>query len=388
MIDPIKEAITNYKLTLDVSNSLPTRSEILDNIDQKKQKISNAKKKLPTVKNKNLKKNQLKAKAQKDLADKKQQAIEAKELAFKNAKNSAKNSASTAISAVESSIPKPPINSQKVKSSLLLAKQAKETIKERKASSVATLTQNKNLFKFPMNPSIAMGIIPSALSNITPFKKISISELLKPELISPLETVDTGTCYKLSNNVSRALCQKAYAEGITDKVELAQFLAQAEIESDTFRKLQESLFYTSASRLLDVFNKIFKSEREAAPFLRRPIQLANKVYARKNGNILPGDGYKFRGRGFLQITGRYNYDQFKKFSGKNVIDNPDYLSTFRGAIESSLWYWKNQVRPRLSKVNGNYSNTSQVTFTINTKLEKLKEREVAFNRIYSLFLQK
>lgn len=128
---------------------------------------------------------------------------------------------------------------------------------------------------------------------------------------------------------------------VTDN-RIAGFMAQAAHESSDFKVLQENLNY-SADGLLKTFGKYFTATT-AKEYARKPELIANRVYDdanRKNklGNTQPGDGWKFRGRGIFQMTGRWNYEKFGKTIGKTADETAAYLETKQGAFESALWYW-------------------------------------------------
>lgn len=89
------------------------------------------------------------------------------------------------------------------------------------------------------------------------------------------------------------------------------------------------------------------------------------------GNIYPGDGVKYKGRGFIQITGRANYTQAAKDLGIDLVNHPELAEKPDIAIKVSIWYWKNKVRPRIS----NFNNTKAVTKTVNGGLNGLAARE-------------
>lgn len=148
MTDPIKQAISSAKSSLP---NIPV-PEVPDGVTEG----INVKDKLPSVKNKELIKRQAEAKAQQAIADKKQEALELKEKAFKDSKTLAKNAVKSLAGTALASLPKPPITSQKILSSLALAKQLKEAVEERQMATVSNLTKNKELFTFPMalSPSI------------------------------------------------------------------------------------------------------------------------------------------------------------------------------------------------------------------------------------------
>ncbi|MCX7109916.1 MAG: glycoside hydrolase family 19 protein [Proteobacteria bacterium] len=126
---------------------------------------------------------------------------------------------------------------------------------------------------------------------------------------------------------------------IDTPLRVAHFLAQTGHESAGFREFVENLNY-SASGLQGTFPKYFHQVSTAA-YAHNPEKIANHVYADRmgNGNEASGDGWKFRGRGMIQLTGRENYTAFSKHSGKDAIQDPDFLSTPEGAAESAAWYW-------------------------------------------------
>lgn len=133
--------------------------------------------------------------------------------------------------------------------------------------------------------------------------------------------------------------------GVDTTMKLSHFLGQLEHESG-LKPIEENLLY-SAKRLLDVFPKYFRSISEAEKYARNPEKIANRVYANRmgNGDEKSGDGYKYRGRGFIQLTGKNNYREltiWAKANGinANYVDNPDLLLREADALISALWFWK------------------------------------------------
>lgn len=142
--------------------------------------------------------------------------------------------------------------------------------------------------------------------------------------------------------------------GLTTRDRIAGFMAQAGHESGDFKTLQENLNY-SETALLKTFSRYFTKET-AKQFARKPEMIANRVYddanrTNKLGNTQPGDGWKFRGRGLIQLTGRWNYEKFGKTIGKTAEETAAYMETKRGAMESALWYWKTNNLNRFADAN-------------------------------------
>lgn len=121
----------------------------------------------------------------------------------------------------------------------------------------------------------------------------------------------------------------------------AGFIAQCGHESSDFTVLKENLNY-SAERLHQVFPNRFPTVQSAQPYDHNPEKIANKTYGGRlgNGPESSGDGYKYRGRGAIQLTGHDNYQAFATAIGKSIDEAVAYCETLEGAIESACWFWK------------------------------------------------
>ena len=125
---------------------------------------------------------------------------------------------------------------------------------------------------------------------------------------------------------------------------IAGFFAQCAHESVGFKVLEENLNYR-AETLEKLFSKYFsKAGRNAADYAKQPEKIANVIYASRmgNGDTASGDGYRFRGRGVIQLTGRDNYTAFGKSVGMTAEQVIDYVTTKKGALESACWYWNSR----------------------------------------------
>jgi putative chitinase len=139
-----------------------------------------------------------------------------------------------------------------------------------------------------------------------------------------------------------AICKICPEYEINTKERLAAFIAQCAHESGNFKWLKENLNY-SAEALDRVFPKYFKNAgRDAEDYHRQPEKIANVVYASRmgNGDTDSGDGWKFCGRGLIQLTGRENYTWFAASLDMDVEDVPEYLETFEGAVQSACFFWE------------------------------------------------
>ena len=122
---------------------------------------------------------------------------------------------------------------------------------------------------------------------------------------------------------------------------MAAFLAQCAHESGNFVFIKENLNYKAAS-LRKVFPKYFPTDDLAAQYANKPEMIANRVYANRMGNgpEESGDGYKFCGRGLIQVTGRDNYTWFAASLGIEPEEASEYMETFEGAAQSACWFWE------------------------------------------------
>jgi putative chitinase len=130
--------------------------------------------------------------------------------------------------------------------------------------------------------------------------------------------------------------------------DLAMLFAQLGHESADLNRLEESLSYSSVERIREVFGRTVRGwgDAELRKLVRNPEGLANAVYAFKggNGNTLSGDGWRFRGRGPIQISLRDNYTQLQADTELPVLSDPDILIRDRNAAAlSALWYWRKNV---------------------------------------------
>lgn len=152
-------------------------------------------------------------------------------------------------------------------------------------------------------------------------------EALKGHIPDPVISLIPGTVSKFELNTP---------------LRLAHFLAQCGHESGGFRVVRENLNY-SAEGLSKIFPKYFPSVEAATPFAKQPEKIANKVYANRmnNGDEASGEGFKFRGRGYIQLTGKQNYTLFGQAIGVDLIVNPDLVATTYPLLSAAWFFHKN-----------------------------------------------
>jgi putative chitinase len=129
--------------------------------------------------------------------------------------------------------------------------------------------------------------------------------------------------------------------GIDTPQRVAAFLAQCAHESGNFVFLKENLNYKWAS-LKKVFPKYFPTDELAQAYEKQPERIANRIYGSRmgNGDEASGDGYRYCGRGLIQLTGRNNYEAFADSIESTPEEVSAYLETFEGAVQSACWFWE------------------------------------------------
>jgi putative chitinase len=164
---------------------------------------------------------------------------------------------------------------------------------------------------------------------------------------------------------------------------IASFVSQCAHESGDFRVMKENLNY-SAEALNKVFKKYFPTLESAYPYNRKPFEIANKVYANRmgNGDQASGDGFKYRGRGLIQITGKDNYRKcsLALYNDERLLDNPDFLLTKLGAVQSACWFWTaNKINPVADT-----GDVAKVTKIINGGTNGLDHRAMKYKMAMSV----
>jgi putative chitinase len=171
---------------------------------------------------------------------------------------------------------------------------------------------------------------------------------------------------------------------INTPLRLAHFLAQAGHESGGFKAVNENLNY-GAKGLLGIFKKYFPTEAKAALYERKPEKIANLVYGGRmgNGDEATGDGYKFRGRGYIQLTGRDNYVAFSKAINEDLTMNPDLVAT-KYPLLSAAWFFHKNGLHKIADGGATDAVVTSVTKRVNGGTIGLEDRIKHFKEFYSL----
>lgn len=184
--------------------------------------------------------------------------------------------------------------------------------------------------------------------------------------------------YKINSNIGRPDCDYYYEAlnkilpqyGINTKLRICHFLAQVLHESGHLKYKSENLNY-SAKALRSVFGKYFKTDEIANQYARKPEKIANRVYANRmgNGDEASGDGWNFRGRGLIQLTGVNNYKACSQDLGLDLVNNPDLITSDPEiCVKTACWFWdknglntladKDDINAITKRINGGLTNIS------------------------------
>lgn len=170
---------------------------------------------------------------------------------------------------------------------------------------------------------------------------------------------------------------------ITNNLRLAHFLAQCGHESGNFKAVSENLNY-SADGLKKIFGKYFPGNLNES-YARKPEKIAARVYASRmgNGDEASGEGFKFRGRGYIQLTGKANYTNFTKFIGEDCVSNPDLVATKYPLASAAFFFDSNKLWAICDK-GADDATVTAVTKRVNGGTIGLADRIKHFKEYYNL----
>jgi len=185
---------------------------------------------------------------------------------------------------------------------------------------------------------------------------------------------------------------KNVAEQIPDVVEkfkintplrLSHFISQCAHESGSFKFIRENLNY-SAEGLLKTFPKYFKDIETAKKYERKPDSIANRVYASRmgNGNEASNEGSLFKGRGYIQLTGKQNYSSFDKVVDEDILVNPELVAT-KYPMLSAAWFWDSRKLNALADTGSTDEVVKKITKVINGGTHGLADRLSKFKTFFS-----
>jgi len=207
---------------------------------------------------------------------------------------------------------------------------------------------------------------------------------------TPVPTVVPSSSFKLDalkghipDAVIAQIPDTAAKFNITTPLRLAHFLAQCSHESGNFKTINENLNY-SVDGLKRVFGKYFPGDL-ANSYAKQPEKIANRVYGNRmdNGDEASGDGYRFRGRGYIQLTGRSNYTKFAKFIGEDVTLNPDLVAS-KYPLASAAFFFNSNNLWLICDKGADEATVTAVTKRVNGGTLGLADRLKHFNEYYNL----
>lgn len=171
---------------------------------------------------------------------------------------------------------------------------------------------------------------------------------------------------------------------INTPLRLAHFLAQAGHESGGFKAVNENLNY-GAKGLLSIFKKYFPTEEKAKLYERKPEKIANLVYGSRMGNgpETSGEGFKFRGRGYIQLTGKDNYKAFDAVVAENILENPDLVAT-KYPLMSAAWFFHKNGLHKIADKGASDAVVTEVTKRVNGGTIGLADRLKHFKEYHAL----
>ena len=215
--------------------------------------------------------------------------------------------------------------------------------------------------------------------------KLGIEDLPKA---TSIEIPDSGfKLEKLKGHIPDAVIAQipdtASRFSITNTLRLAHFLSQCGHESGGFKAVRENLNY-SAKGLVGIFKKYF-SPTLAIAYERQPDKIANRVYAGRmgNGDEHSGDGYKYRGRGYIQLTGKENYTRFDATVPENIVADPDLVAT-KYPLASAAFFFNNNKLWAICDKGATPEVVTAVTKRVNGGTIGLADRNKHFNEYYNL----
>lgn len=194
------------------------------------------------------------------------------------------------------------------------------------------------------------------------------------ELISNKNELPKGVIVEIKSVIDKF--------AINTPTRLSHFLAQCSHESGEFKVVRENLNYSS-ERLLIVFPKYFKTKEQSDAYARKPEKIANKVYGSRmgNGDEASGDGWKFSGKGYIQLTGKDNYSAFDKVVEDDILANPNLVST-KYPLLSAGWFWNKNNLNTIADLGATDDVVIKISKKVNGGTIGVEDRITQFNKFY------
>ena len=229
------------------------------------------------------------------------------------------------------------------------------------------------------------GLTPDGIVGDGTWNKMFPVKIIKEDVVIPTDSPFNLEKLKghIPESVISQIPETAAKFNITNPLRLAHFLAQCGHESGGFKATQENLNY-SADGLKKIFPKYFPGNI-AESYARNPEKIASKVYGGRmgNGGEETKEGYKFRGRGYIQLTGKENYTSFAKSIGEDTVANPDLVAT-KYALASAGWFFSKNGLNAIADKGADDATVTAVTKRVNGGTIGLPDRIKHFKEYYHL----
>jgi putative chitinase len=188
---------------------------------------------------------------------------------------------------------------------------------------------------------------------------------------------------KIPDSVLSQIPKAAIDFNISNVLRLSHFLSQCGHESGSFKLVEENLNY-SAERLKEKFGKYFPGDLQLS-YAKIPVKIASRVYGSRmgNGDEASQEGYKFRGRGYIQLTGKDNYTSFARFIGEDTVANPDLVAT-KYPLASAAFFFNSKRLWTICDKGSTEAVIKELTLAVNAGLNGLPDRIKHFNEYYNL----
>lgn len=229
------------------------------------------------------------------------------------------------------------------------------------------------------------GLTPDGVVGPSALEKMGITSVIKEDVIIPsggplsLEKLRGH----IPDSVISQIPETSIKFNITNNLRLAHFLAQCGHESGGFKAVSENLNYSSDG-LKKIFGKYFPGNLSES-YAKQPEKIASRVYGGRmgNGDESTKEGFKFRGRGFIQLTGKSNYVNFTKFIGEDCVSNPDLVST-KYPLASAAFFFNNNNLWSICDKGADVATVTAVTKRVNGGVIGINDRIKHFNEFYKL----
>ena len=233
------------------------------------------------------------------------------------------------------------------------------------------------------------GLTPDGIVGQSTLDKMGIINSTEPIIIGPVDFSKLKGI--IPDRIFAILPDTLPKYGVNTPLRISHFIAQVSHESDNFTIKTESLYYTTPSRIVEIWPTRFNldgsdGKHNANEFIKNEEKLSDAVYEGRMGDTQPGDGFRFRGAGFLQLTGRESFTQYSKYIGKDIGETADLVrSSDQWAMDAALWEYSINMKLNLVADQGPTADVvKKITCIINGGYIGLDERQEYFTKFWNI----